>query len=91
MVDGMPEAVETFVKTNDLAATHLVHKAIETYYKKDVTKYASEAHLPYIINAYDLIPSELSSKTNRFVLSKVGKIIPYCVAKTIFFGLKTQE
>lgn len=88
MVGGMPEAVETFVKTNDLAATHLVHKAIETYYKKDITKYASEAHRPYIINAYDLIPSELSSKTKRFVLSKVDKNYSVLRCENDFLWLK---
>ncbi len=73
MVGGMPEAVQTYIDTNDLRATHLIHKAIETFYKKDVTKYASEASRPYIANAYDLLPSEISSKSKRFVLSKIDE------------------
>lgn len=61
------------MSTNDLNATALVHKAIETYYRKDVTKYAKEEERPYISYAYDLLPSELCSKSKRFILSKVGK------------------
>ena len=73
LIGGMPEAVTTYLATNDLNATSLVHKAIETYYRKDITKYAEEAERPYIRSAYDLLPSELCSKSKRFILSKVGK------------------
>jgi len=88
MIGGMPDAVQTFVKTNDLAATHLAHKAIEIYYKKDITKYASEFDRPYIVNAYDLIPSELNSKSKRFILSKVDKNYSLLRCENDFLWLK---
>lgn len=88
MIGGLPEAVNTYIKTNDLAATHLVHKAIETYYRKDITKYASEANRPYIVNAYDLLPSEISGKSKRFVLSKVDKNYSILRCQNDFIWLK---
>ncbi len=88
LIGGMPEAVQTYIRTNDLAATHLIHKMIETYYKKDVTKYANEAHRPYIRNAYDLIPSEISSKSKRFILSNVDKKYSLLRCENDFIWLK---
>lgn len=88
LIGGMPEAVQTYIRTNDLAATHLVHKAIEMFYKKDVTKYADETHRPYIKNAYDLIPSEISSKSKRFILSNVDKKYSLLRCENDFIWLK---
>lgn len=88
MVGGLPEAVDTYIKTNDLYSTHLVHKRVETYYKKDVTQYSIEANRPYILNAYDLVPSELSSKNKRFVLSKVDDNYSISKCENDFIWLK---
>ena len=88
LIGGMPDAVQTYVDTNDLAATHLAHKAIETFYKKDITKYAHEADRPYIANAYEILPSELSSKSKRFVLSKVDKKYSISRCENDFVWLK---
>lgn len=88
MVGGLPEAVDTYIKTNDLYSTHLVHKRVETYYKKDVTQYSIEANRPYILNAYDLVPSELSSKNKRFVLSKVDDDYSISKCENDFIWLK---
>ena len=88
MVGGLPEAVDTYIKTNDLYSTHLVHKRVETYYKKDVTQYSIEANRPYILNAYDLVPSELSSKNKRFILSKVDDDYSISKCENDFIWLK---
>lgn len=88
MVGGLPEAVDTYIKTNDLYSTHLVHKRVETYYKKDVIQYSIEANRPYILNAYDLVPSELSSKNKRFILSKVDDDYSISKCENDFIWLK---
>ena len=88
MVGGLPEAVDTYIKTNDLYSTHLVHKRVETYYKKDVTQYSIEANRPYILNTYDLVPSELSSKNKRFILSKVDDNYSISKCENDFIWLK---
>ena len=88
MVGGLPEAVDTYIKTNDLYSTHLVHKRVETYYKKDVAQYSIEANRPYILNAYDLVPSELSSKNKRFILSKVDDNYSISKCENDFIWLK---
>lgn len=79
MVGGLPGAVQAYVDSRDLIYAHIAHKTIEMYYRNDVTKYAAKEKRPYIQQAYDLLPSELNSKTKRFVLSKLGK--RYCVEK----------
>ncbi len=88
MVGGMPEAVDTYIKTNDLFSTHEVHKRIEMFYKKDVTKYSKESSRPYILKVYDLVPSELSSKNKRFVLNKVDKNYTLSKCENDFLWLK---
>lgn len=88
LIGGMPDAVQTYVDTNDLAATHLAHKAIEAFYKKDIAKYAHEAGRPYIANAYDLLPGELPSKSKRFILSRVGKNYSISRCENDFIWLK---
>ena len=73
MVGGLPGAVQAYVDSSDLTYAHIAHKTVETYYRNDVTKYASKEKHSYIRQAYDLLPSELNSKSKRFVLSKLEK------------------
>lgn len=72
LVGGMPEAVQAYVDKNDLSALEVIYKAIEQHYVRDITKYAPAGSRINIRNAYNLLPSELNSKTKRFTLSKIG-------------------
>jgi len=72
LIGGMPEAVESYINNNDLAEINIVHKAIEQHYVRDITKYAPLSSRPIIKQAYDLLPSEISSKSKRFTLSTLG-------------------
>ena len=69
----MPEVVASYVENKDLAAAHEKQSAIASTYKKDITRYADVALRPYVNLAYDLIPSELCSKSKRFTLGKIAK------------------
>ena len=87
MVGGLPASVQAYVDTSDLKKAHLEHKAIEMYYRNDATKYAAKEHRLYIASAYDLLPSELNSKSKRFTLSKLEKRYVLERAKNDFLWL----
>jgi uncharacterized protein len=66
-VGGMPEAVQVFLDTHDLARVLKIQTDILALYKQDVTKYApNKAHVRAI---FDAIPAELNKKNKRFKLS----------------------
>ncbi|MDD4065999.1 MAG: DUF4143 domain-containing protein [Bacilli bacterium] len=72
LVGGMPEAVDSYIKNNDLKKINLIHRAIEQHYVADITKYAPLEKRPLIKMAYEVLPSEISSKSKRFTLSLIG-------------------
>lgn len=73
LIGGMPEAVQTFISTNDLKRVHDVQQKIDQYYKKDIVQYAPSAQKVHLDTIYRLMPSELNSKNKRFSLGEVGK------------------
>lgn len=68
IVGGMPRAVSTYLATNDLISTSLVHRDIINLYIKDFTKYEENKSLKLkLIKTYNLIPAELNEQNKRFV------------------------
>jgi predicted AAA+ superfamily ATPase len=74
LVGGMPDAVETFIQTNSLDQVRVVQENILTYYRHDISKYASKNRRLVIKNIFDLIPRELSSQNKRFRLSSIKNV-----------------
>lgn len=73
LIGGMPEVVDSYVQKRDLPTLNNLYKAIEQHYVKDITKYAPVKKQSKIRLAYQLLPSELNSKSKRFTLSVMGK------------------
>ncbi len=73
LIGGMPEAVEQFVDYNDMNRVNDVHKKIDDYYKKDITKYAPVEQRVHLETIYKVLPQELNSKSKRFTLGEVGR------------------
>ena len=71
---GMPEAVSTFVNTNDLNRVSYAQTTNNTMYKKDVSKYSNKQNKLYIEEIYNLIPEELNNKNKRFSLGEIGSV-----------------
>ena len=63
IIGGMPEAVDTYVKTNDLAKVAQVHEKIIRLYKKDFSKYEVRYKLK-LREIYDAMPGQLDQKNN---------------------------
>lgn len=80
-VGGMPEAVDTFLKTNDLNQVREVLSDILEGYKDDYGKHLNEneeekldkALLAKINKVYTSIPAQLAKENKKFMYSKISK------------------
>ena len=68
---GMPDAVVAFSSTDNISATRLVHEAIATQYRNDISKYAGDRVL-VVKRIFDLMPSEISKQNKRFVVKDIS-------------------
>lgn len=87
IIGGMPEAVETYIHTNDLAKVAQVHENIIRLYKKDFSKYEVRYKLK-LQEIYDAMPGQLDQKNKRFQLNSIGKGISYDRVENDFLWLK---
>ena len=87
IVGGMPEAVQTYLDTNDLARVALVHNKIIRLYKADFTKYEFKYKLK-LIDIYDAIPGQLNQQNKRFLFNAIGKGTNYDRVANSFLWLK---
>lgn len=87
IVGGMPEAVQTYIDTNDLSAVAQIQKNILETYKYDIAKYDinNKLHLDEILES---IPSELNSKNKRFILKKLNENARFSKYENSFEWLK---
>ena len=72
-VGGMPEAVQTFIDTDDLAAVRNVQRNILTAYEQDFSKHAPTETVPRIRMVWQSIPSQLAKDNRRFVFGALRK------------------
>lgn len=72
IVGGMPEAVQTYLDSNDFVQVSKVHGKIQREYRKDFTRYEQSKKLK-LIKTYDLIPSELNTKNKRYTFTNLDK------------------
>ena len=88
IVGGMPDAVRTFVETNDIRATDRVIRDIHTLYKADFTQYEQEDKKLKLISVYDMIPAELNKQNKKFVFSMLDKELKFDRYENSFLWLK---
>lgn len=72
IVGGMPEAVQTYLVSNDFVQVSKVHEKIQRDNKKDFTKYEKSKKLK-LIKTYDLVPSELNTQNKRYTFTNLDK------------------
>lgn len=87
IVGGMPEAVDTYIKTNDLAEVAQIHEKISRLYKTDFSKYEEKYKLK-LREIYDAMPGQLDQKTKRFQFTQIGKGLSYDRTENDFLWLK---
>lgn len=87
IVGGMPEVVNTYIKTNNLRQVEEIQKGIIRLYKKDIAKYDPK-HKLYLEEIFQLIPSELNEKNKRFILKNLNENFKFSRYENSFIWLK---
>lgn len=70
-VGGMPEAVKTYVKTQDVQQVREIQQNILDAYRIDVLKHAPKSEIQKIFLVFDNIVAQLAKDNKKFVLSKL--------------------
>lgn len=71
-VGGMPQAVEAFVRTNDLSEVDRAKRRILNLYRDDIRKHAKGYEMK-VEAIYDEIPSQLKNQNRHFKISSLEK------------------
>lgn len=83
IIGGLPEAVNKYIKTNNLQEVYSAHENIDKLYRLDISKYDLEDSL-LIKDIYDLIPSELNNQNKRFILKNLNEKARFYQYETSF-------
>ena len=70
-VGGLPEAVNVFLKTNNMNEVSKVYQSILKEYQDDMVKYAPEKDKPHIRECFNSIPKQLAKENKKFQYNKV--------------------
>ena len=73
IVGGMPEAVSTFLTTNDMNRVQKVQHDIIEAYKGDMLKYARTEDKPRIRECFESIPAQLARENKKFTFSLIRR------------------
>ncbi len=73
VVGGMPEVVQRYVDTHDIAQVEALQQDLLDSYRLDIAKYADKGGTAKIRSIFDAIPSQLDDKNRRFVLADLAK------------------
>lgn len=71
IVGGMPEAVQTFLKTHDVNQTLDVQRDIVSDYEADMVKYVTASEKAKIRECFESIPAQLAKENKKFQYSVV--------------------
>lgn len=87
IVGGMPEAVDVYIRTNDLTRVADVHRKILRLYRQDFTKYENMYKLR-LKEIYDSLPGQLNNPNKRFKINGIGAGLSYERVENDFLWLK---
>jgi uncharacterized protein len=90
VVGGMPQAVQTYLDTNNLQSVIAVQKSILLEYQRDIMKYKKDDYNQklYIEDIFKLIPSELNAKNKRFILKSLNEKARFATYENSFLWLR---
>ncbi len=72
-IGGMPEVVDSYIKTNSTVNAIDYQKNIIESYKNDITKYADSKDAVKIIATFDSIPNQLAKDNKKFQYKLIQK------------------
>lgn len=70
LVGGMPEAINKFIETRNMAHVRKIQRDIHNLYRIDASQYDSD-HKLLIRRIYDMIPSNLENKKKRLIVKNI--------------------
>lgn len=73
VVGGMPEVVQRYVDTHDVAQVLSLQRDLLELNRIDIAKYADRREKGKIRAIYDAVPSQLDDKNRRFILASLSK------------------
>lgn len=73
VIGGMPEVVQRYVDTHDIAQAVALQHDILDLYRLDIAKYAERSDRTKIRAIFDAIPAQLDDRNRRFVLADLNK------------------
>lgn len=73
IVGGLPEVVNTFLKTKNIELIYKVQRGLIAGYEEDMVKYADDADKPRIRECFESIPKQLAKDNKKFQYSVVRK------------------
>ena len=90
VVGGMPQAVQTYLDTNNLQSVLAIQKSILLEYQRDIMKYKKDDNNQklYIEDIFKLIPSELNAKNKRFILKSLNEKARFATYENSFLWLR---
>ena len=72
VVGGMPDVVQTYVDTHDIARVISRQSEILELYRQDIAQYSQGSDKQKVKAIFDSIPSQLNEKNRRFILTSVA-------------------
>ncbi|MEE1297872.1 MAG: ATP-binding protein [Muribaculaceae bacterium] len=73
IVGGLPEVVNTFLKTKNIELTYKVQRNLIAEYEEDMVKYADNGDKSRIRECFESIPKQLAKENKKFQYSVVRK------------------
>lgn len=73
LVGGMPEVVQTYLKTNDPNAVRKVQNKILLAYRNDIAKHTTDEESNRISMVWNSMPSQLSKENKKFIYGVAKK------------------
>ena len=70
-VGGMPEAVQTYIDTDDFYEVREIQKSLLKYYEEDFSKHAPKEVIPRIMMVWNSIPSQLAKENRKFMYGSI--------------------
>ena len=70
-IGGMPEAVQTYIDTDDLYEVREIQKNLLKYYEEDFSKHAPKEVVPRIMMVWNSIPSQLAKENRKFIYGMI--------------------
>lgn len=86
IVGGMPQAVNSYLSTNDFDEVERIKTNILNLYRNDIVKFAN-SYSNYVTAIFDQIPAQLSKKEKKFQLSSLSKDARYRTYEDAFMWL----